>query len=97
MKFEITVKHNKENTDKAIEIIDNLKAMARARKFDMSNELDIKTDVSENDIIVIVPNITFLNGEFYKGKSEEFTEDYLKTYGTANGIVVDFGTITTLD
>ena len=57
MKFEITVKHNRENTDKAIEIIDNLKAMARARNFDMSNELDIKTDVSENDIIVIVPNI----------------------------------------
>lgn len=25
MKFEIIVKHNKENTDKAIEIIDNLK------------------------------------------------------------------------
>lgn len=97
MKFDITVKHSKENTDKAIEIIDNLKRMARARNFDLVNELDIKLDVSENDTIFIVPNITFLNGEFYKGRSEDFTADYLKAYANADNVIVDFGKIQTLD
>lgn len=96
MKFEIIVKHNKENTDKAIEIIDNLKKMARARNFDLVNELDIKLDVSENDTIFIVPNIIFTEGEYYKGKSEDFTKDYLEAYATADGVVVDFGKIETL-
>lgn len=76
MKFEITVNHNKKNTNKAIEIIDNLKSMARKSGLDLSSELDIKIGQSENDTIFIVPNIMFADGELFKGKSEEFT--YLK-------------------
>lgn len=97
MKFDITIKHNEANTVKAIDIMDNLRRMARNRNIDLRNELDFKVEVSENDIIFIVPNITFLSGEFYKGKSEEFTKDYLEAYSTADGVVVDFGKIVTLD
>jgi len=97
MKFEITIKHNEKNADKAIEIIDNLKKMARRNGIDLINELDIKVDESKSDIIEIVPNITFNNGEFYKGRSEDFSGAYLKEYAAADGIVVDFGKIQTLD
>lgn len=97
MKFDITVKHNTENTDKAIEIIDNLKRMARNRKIDLQNELDFNVEVSENDNIFIIPSVTFAKGEYYKGKSEDFTKDYLKAYATADGVILDFGNITSLD
>ena len=45
----------------------------------------------------IGPNVIFTNGEYYKGKSEDFTKDYLEAYATADGVVVDFGKITTLE
>lgn len=96
MKFEITVNHNKKNTNKAIEIIDNLKSMARKSGLDLSSELDIKIGQSENDTIFIVPNIMFADGELFKGKSEEFTKNYLEAFATADGVVVDFGNIITI-
>ncbi len=97
MKFEFIIKHNEANTVKAIDIMDNIKKMARKRNIDLRNELDFKVEVSENETIFIVPNVTFSNGELYKGKSEEFTKDYLETYATADGVVVDFGKTVTLD
>lgn len=97
MKFEIIIKHNKANTVQAIDIMDNIKRMARKRNIDLRNELDFKVEVSENETIFIVPNVIFLNGELYKGKSEDFTKDYLEAYATADGVVVDFGKTITLD
>ncbi|SRR5574344_1845108 len=96
MKFEIVIKHNESNTVKAIEIMDNIKKMARKRDLDLRSELDFKIENSDSDTIFIVPNVTFEKGELYKGKSEEFTKDYLETYATADGIIVDFGKVETL-
>ncbi|MGJ0357821.1 hypothetical protein [Aliarcobacter cryaerophilus] len=90
MKFEIVIKHNEANKVKVIEIIDNIKKMAIKR------ELDFEVEHSDSDTIFIIPNVTFAKGELYKGKSEEFTKDYLKTYATADGIIVDFGKVETL-
>ena len=66
------------------------------RELDLNRELDFKVEHSDSDTIFIIPNVTFAKGELYKGKSEEFTKDYLKTYATADGIIVDFGKVETL-
>ena len=65
-------------------------------KFELLKELDFKVEHSDSDTLFIIPNVTFAKGELYKGKSEEFTKDYLKTYATADGIIVDFGKVETL-
>ena len=96
MKFEIVIKHNGDNKVKVIEIIDNIKKMAIKRELDLNRELDFEVEHSDSDTIFIIPNVTFAKGELYKGKSEEFTKDYLKTYATADGIIVDFGKVETL-
>ncbi len=89
MKFEIRVKHNRENIDKAIEIIDTLKAMARARKFDMSNEMDIHIDVSEAETVEIYPNLFLENNELYPQNGRDFQADYLEKYANDKSVLVD--------
>ena len=97
MKFEFIVKHNKDNANKAMEVIDNLKNMARNRGFDLSSELDIQVGYSEKSDVIIVPKVTFNNDEYHEGKSADFHKDYLEKYANSDDVFVDYPELITLE
>jgi hypothetical protein len=89
MRFEIIVKHNTENTDKAIEIIDNLKKIARKNNLDLSTELDINIDVSNNKTVELSPSLYLEKDELYPEKGMNFHSDYLEQYANDKEVLVD--------
>lgn len=88
MKIEFTLKYNASNTNKALEIIDDIRTMARNRSID-KEELEIKIEDKEVEQIEIYPTITLEKNESIDIRAEKFIGDYLVALDFNSDLIVN--------
>lgn len=88
MKIEFILKYNASNTNKALEIIDDIRTMARNRSID-KEELEIKIEDKEVEQIEIYPTITLEKNESINSRAEKFIGDYLVALDFNSDLIVN--------